>query len=79
MLSLTLFEMKLQTKGGSQVCYFDIVCFGGKGQNFLVSLLHRKERKKIMWTVVLNVCPLCNWGSDLWKINQVIALGFPVP
>lgn len=36
MLSLTVFEIELQTKGGSQICYVVIVCFSAKGQNFLV-------------------------------------------
>lgn len=60
-------------KGSSQICYFDIVCFSGNVQNYC-----RREKKTIR-VVVLNVCPLCNWESNPWKMNQVIALRFSMP
>lgn len=72
MLSLTVFEMKIQTK---LVLKFAILMLSALVEKYK----NTEEGKKRVWVVVLNVCPLCNWESNLWKMNQVIALHFSVP
>lgn len=75
-LSFTVFEMKLQTKVVLKFAIINMSAIMDQDTTTMSNYCTRK--KKRLCIVVLNVCPPCNWGSDLWKMNQVIALHFPV-